>query len=390
MPKGIPVDTTPAPERAYLVGVAIKGRRDLWPIEDSVEELGQLASTAGAQVVGRVVQRVERHSHTYLGKGKLEELKELRDQYDTVLLDDELTPTQQQNVEAALGEGVKVIDRTALILDIFATRAQTREGRLQVVLAQHQYLLPRLAGQWSHLERLGGGIGTRGPGESQLETDRRLINRRIQKLRRELDEVRAHRERYRSRRREREAPVVALVGYTNAGKSTLFNTLTSAGVLSSSQLFATLDPITRRIRLPSSQQALLTDTVGFIHKLPPSVVAAFRATLEELHDATLLLHVVDVSHPNAPEQVKVVNGTLADLGLRDKPALLVLNKADVFLAQGAAEGVGALEAAAAKAAEASGGLEAVRVSAATRYGIDALLRRVDERLAGVAVVSAQE
>jgi GTP-binding protein HflX len=337
-----------------------------------------------------MTQRLERPANTYLGKGKLEELKELREGYDTVILDDELRPTQQQNLEAALGESVKVIDRTALILDIFARRAQTREGRMQVELAQHQYLLPRLAGQWSHLERLGGGIGTRGPGESQLETDRRLINLRIQRLKRELNEVRAHRGRYRSRRREQEAPVVALVGYTNAGKSTLFNTLTSAGVLSSPRLFATLDPVTRRIRLPSSQQALLTDTVGFIHKLPPMVVAAFRATLEELDEATLLLHVVDISHPNAAEQVKVVNSTLADLGLQNKPALLVLNKVDLLMGKDGIGGVQKLEEAAAAAVEASGGLEAVRVSAATRYGVDALLRRIDQRLARVAVVTARE
>ncbi|MBI2171390.1 MAG: GTPase HflX [Chloroflexi bacterium] len=390
MPKTSTVNTTPAPERAYLVGVAYKGRRDLWPIEDSVAELAQLAGTAGAQVVGRITQRLERPTHTYLGTGKLEDLKALREGYDTVILDDELRPTQQQNLEAALGESVKVIDRTALILDIFARRALTREGRMQVELAQHQYLLPRLAGQWSHLERLGGGIGTRGPGESQLETDRRLINLRIQRLKRELNEVRAHRGRYRSRRREQETPVVALVGYTNAGKSTLFNTLTSAGVLSSPRLFATLDPVTRRIRLPSSQQTLLTDTVGFIHKLPPMVVAAFRATLEELDEATLLLHVVDISHPNAAEQVKVVNSTLADLGLSEKPALLVLNKVDLLMGKDGIGGVQKLEEAAGAAVEASGGLVAVRVSAATRYGVDALLRRIDQRLAQVAVVTARE
>lgn len=276
------------------------------------------------------MQRLEHPTHTYLGKGKLEELKRHRDGFDTVILDDELTPTQQRNIERTLGEDKKVIDRTALILDIFSQRARTREGRLQVELAQHEYLLPRLVGQWSHLERLGGGIGTRGPGETQLETDRRIINRRIQKLQRELREVRQHRSRYRSRRRENEVPVVALVGYTNAGKSTLFNSLTAAGVMESRRLFATLDPVTRRVRLPSSQTALFTDTVGFIHKLPPTVVAAFRATLEELQEATLLLHIADVSHHNAPEHVRVVRSTLEDLGLEDKPNILALNKLDLL------------------------------------------------------------
>lgn len=268
--------------------------------------------------------------HTYLGKGKVEELRSLRDSFDTLILDDELTPTQQRNLENAFGENIKVIDRTALILDIFANRARTKEGRLQVELAQHEYLLPRLAGQWSHLERLGGGIGTRGPGETQIETDRRLISRRIQNLKTELNKVRNHRSLQRNRRSDNDIPVVALVGYTNAGKSTLFNKITSAGVLQSSALFATLDPVTRRIRLPSSHLVLISDTVGFIHKLPPTVVAAFRATLEELQSADLLIHVANGASRNVREHIAVVEQILADLGLSVKPSLLVLNKSDLL------------------------------------------------------------
>jgi GTP-binding protein HflX len=243
-----------------------------------------------------------------------------------VIFNDELLPRQQRNLEEALN--VKVIDRTALILDIFARRAQTREGQLQVELAQHQYLLPRLAGQWSHLERLGGGIGTRGPGESQLETDRRLIRRRIQSLQRQIEAVRRHRELYRQKRRQSRIPVVALVGYTNAGKSTLLNALSRAGVLVEDRLFSTLDPVTRRLAMPGGKQFLLTDTVGFIHKLPPSIVAAFRATLEELTEADLLLHIVDITHQDAAEQFLTVNEILAELGLSGKPQLTVLNKMD--------------------------------------------------------------
>ena len=323
-----------------------------------------------------MTQHRERPTHTYLGKGKLEELRELRHTYDTVVLDDELTPTQQRNMENALGADVKVIDRSALILDIFARRAVTREGRLQVELAQHEYLLPRLAGQWSHLERLGGGIGTRGPGETQIETDRRLIRRRIQHLKRQLEDVRTHRALYRSHRRERLASVVALVGYTNAGKSTLFNALTQAGVMVDSKLFATLDPVTRRGRLPSGQGVLFTDTVGLIHKLPPTLVTAFRATLEELHDATLLLHVVDVTHPKAAEQVQVVEQVLADdLGLDTKPVVLALNKIDLLMTgeTPSAEEAGPLVS--------HGVPSGVLVSAATGFGLDGLLQRIDAMLA---------
>ena len=295
-----------------------------------MEELRLLADTAGAEHVATISQRLDKPSHYYLGGGKLEELKQTVAEMDgtVAIFDDELTPTQQRNLEDALN--IKVIDRTALILDIFSRHASTREGQLQVDLAQHQYLLPRLAGQWSHLERLGGGIGTRGPGETQLETDRRLIRKRIQKLEQELVQVRRRRVSYMNRRQQARLPVVSLVGYTNAGKSTLFNALSKAGVVVQNNLFSTLDPVTRRIWLPGGGQALLTDTVGFIHKLPPAVVAAFGATLEELQEASLVLHVVDIAQPKAAEQADVVEDTLADLGLKDTPKLLVVNKMDLL------------------------------------------------------------
>jgi GTP-binding protein HflX len=246
-----------------------------------------------------------------------------------VVFDDELSPLQQRNLEQILK--VKVIDRSALILDIFSRRAQTREGQLQVELAQHQYLLPRLAGQWSHLERLGGGIGTRGPGESQLETDRRLINRKVHHLKKQLEAVKKHRTLYRQHRRRQGIPIVALVGYTNAGKSTLLNTLTQADVFVEDKLFATLDPTTRSLVLPNKDKVLFTDTVGFIQKLPPSIVTAFRATLEELTEASILLHVVDLTSPNAAEQCQAVENILGNLGLSDRPIITALNKIDLLL-----------------------------------------------------------
>ena len=320
-------------ERALLVGVAIKGRRTPWSVDDSLRELAQLASTAGAEVVGQAVQQLESQRTTYMGKGKLEELLELRATvpFDTLIADDELSPTQQRTLERTFREAVKVIDRTALILDVFARHARSREGQLQVQLAQTEYLLPRLAGQWSHLERLGGGIGTRGPGETQIETDRRIIGRRIQSLKTELKRVSQHRAQYRQRRGRSDIAVVSLVGYTNAGKSSLLNALTDAKVMVRDQLFSTLDPVTRRLRLNNGERVLLTDTVGFIQKLPTTLIAAFHATLEELGEADLLLHVVDISHPNAPEHVDVVEGILADLGIKETPRILVFNKADLLV-----------------------------------------------------------
>ncbi len=297
-----------------------------------MDELALLAGTAGAKVVGRLVQRLPHVSKThYLGRGKVEELISLKDstKYDVVLFDDELSPLQQRNLEDALQ--VKVIDRVALILDIFAKRARTHEGQLQVELAQHQYLLPRLAGQWSHLERLGGGIGTRGPGETQLETDRRLIQRRIHRLKAKIDDVRKHRQLYRQQRKKSGIPVVAIVGYTNAGKSTLLNALSHADVFVEDKLFATLDPTTKRLALPDRRTVLLTDTVGFIRKLPPAIVTAFKATLEELAEADVFLHVVDLTSHNAPEQCQIAEDILADLDLMDKPRITALNKIDLLL-----------------------------------------------------------
>ncbi len=315
-----------------MVAVATKGGAGKWPVADSIQELAQLAGTAGANVVGKLVQQLPKPSKThYLGKGKLDELLALKSStsYNIAIFDDELSPLQQRNLEGVLQ--VKVIDRAALILDIFARRARTREGQLQVELAQHQYLFPRLAGQWSHLERLGGGIGTRGPGESQLETDRRLIRRKIHNLKARIEEVRKHRELYRHQRRKSGIPIVALVGYTNTGKSTLLNTLTQADVFVEDKLFATLDPTTRRLSLPDKSVVLVTDTVGFMRKLPPTIVTAFRATLEELDEASVLIHVVDLTSHSAPEQCQAVENILTDLKLMDKPRITALNKIDLLL-----------------------------------------------------------
>ncbi len=335
IPKNIVTTKTPA-EKALLIAVSEKGSREKHAAENSLEELALLAASAGARVVGKIVQQLPAPSHDYyVGKGKIEELKNLKSQtgYNLIILDDELSPRQQENLENALD--VKIIDRVALILDIFSRRARTHEGRLQVELAQHQYLLPRLTGQWSHLERLGGGIGTRGPGESQLETDRRLIRKKIQRLEEQTDEVSKRRYLYRRQRAQNRIPVVALVGYTNAGKSTLLNKLCREKVvLADNRLFATLDPTTRRMTLPDNTNILMTDTVGFIRKLPPAIVNAFRATLEELAEASLLLHVVDVSSPDAPEQCQTVEDILDEMGLKDKKRITALNKIDCLLPEG--------------------------------------------------------
>jgi len=313
-------------ETALLVGV-VRHRQPRWEAEDSLAELEQLARAAGARVAEAVLQERDRLDPRYLiGKGKAEEIRGRCGGVDVVILDEELSGSQQRNLETLLG--CRVVDRTGLILDIFAQRAQTREGKLQVELAQLDYHLPRLAGAWTHLERLGGGIGTRGPGETQLESDRRRVKTRMAKVRRDLEQVRRHRALLRRPRRKIPFPIVALVGYTNAGKSSLMNALTRAGVAVRDQLFATLDPTLRRLTLPGDRVALLSDTVGFIRKIPHQLVAAFQATLEEVQEAELLLHVVDVSHPHAELQQAAVETVLGELGLAGRPTILVYNKID--------------------------------------------------------------
>jgi GTP-binding protein HflX len=368
-----------------LVAVASRETTGKWSAEAAIEELAQLAVTAGATVVGKLIQNLPSPAKAqYIGKGKLEELKNLRDtlSYDLVIFDDELSPIQQRNLEEALE--IKVIDRVALILDIFARRAHTREGQLQVELAQHQYLLPRLAGQWSHLERLGGGIGTRGPGESQLETDRRLIRSKIQRLKDKIEEVRKHRTLYRQKRHRSGIPVVAIVGYTNSGKSTLLNALCQADVFVEDKLFATLDPTTRRLTLPDKQTVLLTDTVGFIRKLPPAIITAFRATLEELNEAALLIHVVDLASEDAVEQSQTVEEVLASLDLTNKPRITVLNKIDTLLDKGREwtedEAISYLSS---LSAEESG----VLVSATRKWGLSRLRELLGQRLSQPAAAS---
>ena len=308
------------------------GSAGKWSAEASMAELDALAYTAGANVVGKLVQKMKAPSNIqYLGKGKLEELQKLKEKlnYDTVIIDDELSPQQQQNLEDFLQ--TKVIDRIALILDIFAKRARTHEGKLQVELAQYEYNLPRLTGKWRHLERLGAGIGTRGPGESQLETDKRLMRQRITRLKKQIEEIRQQRDLYRQKRKRSGIPIVALVGYTNSGKSTLLNALSKAKVLAKNELFSTLDPTTRRLVVNDNRAILLTDTVGFIRKLPPTLIAAFRATLEELSEADLLIHVVDLTSHNAAEQCSTVESILKDLDLTEKPRITAMNKIDLLL-----------------------------------------------------------
>ena len=324
--------TRPEVEKVFLVAVEGKSSGDDWTTDDFLQELSRLVQTAGAKVAGALIQKRDKPlQDCYIGRGKIAELVSLRQQtqYNTVIFDDELSPRQQRNLEEVLQ--VKVVDRTTLILDIFAKKATTREGQLQVDLAQHQYILPRLVGQWGHLERLGGGIGTRGPGESQLETDRRLIHKRIGKLKQQIEHVRQHRALYRKQRRRSGIPVVALVGYTNAGKSTLFNVLSKETVTVEDKLFSTLDPVTRKLSLPDGGSFLITDTVGFIHKLPTSIIAAFRATLEEISAANLLLHIVDITSKGAANQCRMVEETLGNLNCEHMPVLMVLNKIDLVL-----------------------------------------------------------
>lgn len=313
-------------ERVILVGVSTSDHDDT---EKSLDELEELAQTAGAVAVGRVIQNLDQiHPGTYVGKGKLDEIKELiwETEATGIICDDELSPIQLGNMEDVLD--TKVMDRTLIILDIFAGRASTNEGKIQVELAQLKYRQSRLTGLGKSLSRLGGGIGTRGPGEKKLEMDRRLIRDRIAQLNRELKDVKRHREVTREQRSRNKVPVVVIVGYTNAGKSTLLNKLTGAGVLEEDKLFATLDPTTRNLKLPSKQEVLLTDTVGFIRKLPHHLIEAFRSTLEEAKYADIILHVVDASNPQVDEQMYIVYETLTNLEVKNKPIITAFNKQD--------------------------------------------------------------
>jgi GTP-binding protein HflX len=381
MPKRTPEPTTSPRERTFLVGVEVFGKEQLLPLEDSLTELSLLAETDGLEVVGELTQKMDRpNAETFIGSGKVEELKALAEETlaQVVIFDDELSPRHQRELQKHLGESVRVLDRTALILDIFAQHARTSDGQLQVKLAQYEYYLPRLTGQWTHLERQAGGgggrsgsvggVGLRGPGETQLEVDRRSIRHEIAHIKEELEKVRAHRMRYRAQRKRSRIPTVALVGYTNAGKSTLLNRLAKADVYVADQLFATLDPTTRRVELPGGYQALFTDTVGFIQKLPTTLVAAFRATLEEIAEADLLLHMVDISHTNAMNQAEAVQQTLEEIDASHVPIITVLNKIDRLSDPESAR----------RAVEHFP--QAVAISARTGEGISELLERIHNSL----------
>lgn len=341
MPKKNPFPTTPPRERAFLVGVEVYGQNHLLSLNDSLAELSLLCNTAGLEVVGEMTQKIDRpNSETYIGSGKVEELKALSEDSlaQVIVFDNELSPRHQRELEKHIGENIRILDRTAVILDIFAQHAHTSEGQLQVKLAQYEYFLPRLTGQWSHLARQAGGgggrsgsvggVGLRGPGETQLEVDRRAVRHEIKHLKDELEKVRARRQQHRVQRKRSRIPTVALVGYTNAGKSTLLNRLAKSDIYVADHLFATLDPTTRRVELSGGYQALFTDTVGFIQKLPTTLVAAFRATLEEIAEADLLLHVVDISHLNAMNQAEAVHETLGEIDADHVPVITVLNKID--------------------------------------------------------------
>ena len=357
------------PERTMLVSLEYGKQDRMWTSEDSLEELRQLAETAGAEVKAKFLQkRPKPDPGFFIGRGKVRDLALYAQQEDIDLcvFDEELSPAQQRNLEQALG--IKVLDRTALILDIFAQRAQTNEGKLQVELAQLQYTLPRIMGQGLSLSRLGGGIGTRGPGETKLETDRRMIRDRITYIKSCIDKVQNVRKLHRSYRNKNPVPSVSLIGYTNAGKSTLLNVLTNSDVYEKDQLFATLDPTTRQLNLPDKRQAILTDTVGFIQRLPHQLIAAFKSTLEETLDADLLVHVIDVSHPLYKEQSEAVYSVLQEVGAQDKPVLSVFNKIDKLPQDsGLLEQLRAIP-------------ESVCISAKKRIGLETLLAVISERL----------
>jgi len=373
-------------EKCILVGLSLKGPRDEISqadsqrrIEESLSELAELARSAGADVVDAYLQTRERPDPaTLIGRGKADEIRAAAEESgaDFILFAQELSATQLRNLEGQFDR--RVLDRTQLILDIFAGHARTREGRLQVELAQLQYLLPRLAGRGTAMSRLGGGIGTRGPGETQLETDRRRIGRRIAKLQQELENVRAHRSRQRRKRDAVPLPTVALVGYTNAGKSTLFNALTEAGVLADARMFATLDPTIRALDLPSRRRVLLSDTVGFISELPPGLIRAFRATLEEVTEADMCLHVVDASSESRADYIREVDKVLDELDALDKPQILVLNKTDRLAAQD-------VQRIQASEAGTGGQVATVAVSALQRTGLSTLIEVMDHHMPGDAV-----
>ena len=356
-------------ERVFLVGVQLKAE-DAWCIDESLDELTELVTTAGGEVVGRGTQRLDKfNAATFIGPGKAKEFAEecKESKVDTVVFDEELSPAQGRNLEKVFE--CKILDRTALILDIFSQRARTREGKMQVELAQLNHLLPRLTRFWTHLSRQKGGIGMRGgEGESQLEVDRRKVRERIDKIQRDLELVMRQRDVQRSGRKRNQWPLGSLVGYTNAGKSTLFNAITGAATLSEDKLFATLDPTTRRLRLPTNQNVLLSDTVGFIRKLPHDLVDAFKATLEEVVEADLLLHVVDISSPHAEEQIEAVNQVLGELGVADKPMLMVFNKIDRVAASGLAKRY------------TTEYENSIVVSAKTREGFDAFMAELGKQL----------
>jgi len=374
-------DTIQPIEKAFLVGVDLRQEEDLLSVDDSLSELALLAETAGLEVVGMISQRLDApNPKTFIGIGKVDEVIALvgEVQADVVVFDEELSGRHLRELEKLFGDRIRILDRTALILDIFAQHADTREGALQVELAQYEYRLTRLTRAWTHLARQAGGgggrsgatggVGLRGPGETQLEVDRRIIRRRISTLKTQIEKVRTHRQQYRRRRKRAKIPIVALVGYTNAGKSTLLNYLSGAEVYVADQLFATLDPTTRRVEFPGGRVALFTDTVGFIQKLPTTLVAAFRATLEEITDADLLLHVVDVTHPNAHAQSEAVFRTLEEIEADHIPVLSALNKIDLLEnSDGARQSL-------------EGFPQAVAISALTGEGVDDLLKAVNEML----------
>lgn len=381
MPRKKVFPTRPPKEKAFLVGAELFSQPSLVSLEDSLSELTRLAETAGLEIVGESTQKLDTpHPDTYIGSGKVEEISALVEDTlsDVVIFDDELSPRHQRELEKRLGPHVRVIDRTALILDIFAQHANTREGILQVELAQYEYRLPRLTGAWTHLERQAGGasgrsgsaggVGLRGPGETQLEVDRREIRKRIVFLKDELEKVRSHRQRYREQRKRSQIPLISLVGYTNAGKSTLLNKLAKSEVYVADQLFATLDPTTRRVTLPGGHNSLITDTVGFIQKLPTELVAAFQATLEEISEADLLIHVVDITHPNAQAQAKSVVETLKQIKADHIPMIVALNKIDRLPDPTAAQAV------------LSSYPNAVAISAANGTGFTDMMKLVEREL----------